>query len=151
MNSWKVWVILIAGSAPTFGACGSSGRVVRDWGLHAAWSVQRDCAHPERPARLVEIPWLAARGSVEPSVSGTGFRAPIGKPAPPSPPAVRSGMRVRLEFENDDAAVHLAGVALGTARVGERVGVRAGWSGVALQGVVTGPATVEMRPGKAMH
>ncbi|MGC2301427.1 MAG: flagella basal body P-ring formation protein FlgA [Acidobacteriaceae bacterium] len=123
------------------GACGA-GNTVRDWGLHLEWVVERNCDHPERPATLVAIPWSAPTTvrAVDPSE--------VPRKATASAPEVRNGMRVTLVRQDENAAIHLYGTALGEARTGESVAVRARWSGALLHGTVRGPGLVEMEPGR---
>ena len=116
-------------------ACGDAA-IVRDWGLHRAWRVQRDCLRPERPAALVEVPWTAA-GQKEKVARKTEAQAMA--------PAVRGGMRVRVIRHETNAEVQLTGTALNTAHLGERVAVRAGWSGTVVFGRVRGPGLVELQ------
>ena len=113
-----------------------SPTIVRDFGLHRAWQVTVDGAHPERPARLVEVPWSTGRtsGPVEP---GT-------KPAAPQPPTVRAGMPVTVIGRGARAEIRLEGTALGTARRGETVPVRAGLGNSIVRGIVRGPGVVEL-------
>jgi hypothetical protein len=124
-------------AAPAFGACGS-GATIRDWGLHLAWTVERDCNHPERPATLVEVPWSAGNSAPASGRNSTEENTPL--PAP----EVRSGMRVTLGRRGAMAEIHLYGTALRTARLGESVVVRAEWSGALLRGEVRGPGLVEL-------
>lgn len=152
-----IWAALGSGmilAAPMVrGACGA-GNIVQDWGLHLQWMVERDSNHPERPPRLVEVPWSAATGQdrnpagcvLQPRNPGSPDGA--GKPVPLSAPEVRFGMRVKVWREDENADVHLRGTALGTARRGEKVAVKAGMSGSALEGIVRGPGLVELLPQK---
>jgi flagella basal body P-ring formation protein FlgA len=57
-------------------------------------------------------------------------------------------MRVTLVRQEENGEIHLYGTALGAARTGESVVVRARWSGALLHGTVLGPGLVEMEPGK---
>jgi len=136
------WMV---GSTMAFAACrdDSAPRLV-DRGLHRQWIVERDRAHPERPAALVEVPWDDAAAPVR---SCGGAANDSGQPrSGPSLTAadVRPGMRVSVYRQDAEAEVHLAGVALGSGRTGDVVSVRAGWHGAVLRGVVRGPALVEM-------
>jgi hypothetical protein len=117
------------------------GNTIRDWGLHRSWTIERDCAHPERPAKLVEIPWTQA------PVPRSREKA-TAEPAPP-PPDVRRGMRVSLGRRGEKADIRLVGTALSPGRVGDRVQVKAGLGGATLEGIVRGPGLVELQPGKA--
>lgn len=123
------------------GACGA-GNTVRDWGLHLEWVVERNCDHPERPATLVAVPWSAPA-----TVRAAGASGVLREAAQPAP-EVRNGMRVTLVRQEEKAKIHLYGTALETARTGESVGVRVGWSGALLHGTVRGPGLVEMEPRK---
>lgn len=124
-------------SALASGACGRNS-TQRDWGLHREWTIARDCTHPERPATLVEVPWTMPAARSE-SQSGSGHEKV-------SLPEVRSGMRVTLWRHEENADVRLSGVAVSTARRGESVKVRAGLGVAILDGIVRGPALVELAP-----
>lgn len=141
----RVWALLagmmITGQAAALGACGT-GNTVRDFGLHLQWVVERDCQHPERPATLVEVPWSVNKPE---AVHGNQSAAGV---APLPAPEVRSGMRVTLRRREAMADIDLSGTALGTARRGERLRVRAGLSGAILEGIVLGPGLVELEPAK---
>jgi hypothetical protein len=135
MRAWIILLMMIPLSAAGSAACG--GNIVRDWGLHLEWTVERDCEHLERPARLREIPWtiatrVAARGA------GPGSTAVL------PPPEVHSGMIVTLCHRSDEADIHLSGTALGAARTGERVRVKTRFSSAPLEGIVRGPGLVEL-------
>ena len=128
--------------ALAFGACGA-GTIVRDFGLHLQWVVERDCDHPERPAPLWSaVPWS---GNNKVLFAGKGNAEGA---APLPAPEVRSGMRVRLGRSDADADIDLYGTAMGTARLGEKVRVKAGLSGAILEGIVRGPGRVELEPAK---
>jgi hypothetical protein len=147
----RIWAGIGAATilAPSlaFGACGA-GNLVRDWGLHLEWVVEHDADHPERPARLVEVPWNAA-GVEGQNQTVCAPRGPgAGKAAPLPAPEVRIGMRVTAWREDESADIHLRGTALGTARRGERVSVKAGLGGAVLDGIVRGPGLVELLPQK---
>jgi Chaperone for flagella basal body P-ring formation len=108
-----------------------------DAALHRQWLIERDRAHPERPARLVEVPRnRGADAFPEACVHGE------------APPAVRAGMKVTLRRHAKQSEVRLSGTALEAARVGEVVRVRAGLHGAVLRGVVRGPGLVELDPGR---
>jgi hypothetical protein len=123
------------------GACGA-GNTVRDWGLHLEWVVEENCDHPERPATLVAVPWSA------PATVRAAGACGVPREAAPPGPEVRNGMRVTLVRQEENGEIHLYGTALGAARTGESVVVRARWSGALLHGTVLGPGLVEMEPGK---
>ncbi len=132
-----VWGLLLgmglsAGAAPT---------VVRDWGLHRQWRVEIDPAHPERPARLVEVSWTGGDRLAADSESRRG-------PAMRKPPAVRAGMPVTVLRRGAMAEIRLQGTALKTADTGERIAIRAGLGNFVVEGVVLGPGLVELRPEK---
>ncbi|MGB9148063.1 MAG: flagella basal body P-ring formation protein FlgA, partial [Acidobacteriaceae bacterium] len=117
-------------------------------GLHRQWAVLRDCAHPARPARLVEVPWSdqEARSRARTS-EGAASQPGISGAHPRLAQPVRPGMRVTMWRRENDAAVQLSGTALEAGRIGDRVLVRAGLHGATLHGVVRGPALVELLPG----
>jgi hypothetical protein len=119
------------------GACGDAG-MVRDPGLHRSWRVELDCAHPERPAVLVEVPWTDL----------VRTRRNADDRMPPRPLGVRAGMRVVLTWQDEDSEVHLAGTALTTAGTGGTVAVRSRFGTAILQGVVRGAGWVQLKPGK---
>ncbi len=138
----------VAGSALAFAACSGSGapRLV-DRGLHRQWIVERNPAHPERPATLVEVPWDEA------AVQGGSCGGAANDSAEPdsrrslAAAEVRPGMRVLVFRRDSRAEVDLAGEALGTGWAGDVVAVRAGWHGAVLRAVVRGPALVEILAG----
>lgn len=106
-----------------------------DAGLHRQWLVERDRTHPERPGRLVEVPWSSAA------------KARSGRPLQQA--AVRCGMKVTVWRHNGRTDLRLMGTALDAGRVGETVRVRAGLHGAVLRGVVRGPADVELERGRS--
>lgn len=133
-------VVLALAAAPAWGACtGAQGTVV-DRGLHRVWRIERDCTHPERPARLVETPWrdMAAQ-------------APAGSSRAAAAPVIRPGMRVTVFREDAGTEVCLAGVALEGGRLGDTILVKAGLSRATLRGVVRSPGAVELGSGKRWH
>jgi hypothetical protein len=136
-----VLLALALSPAITWGACGGRN-IVRDWGLHVAWTTEPDRRHPERPARLLEIPWSAATEAVDPAC--VPLRSSRGAVTSRPAPEVRAGMRVTVERLEDRGEIHLLGTALGTARRGETVAVRAGFGGATLKGIVRGPGVVEL-------
>src|ERR1700734_2198173 len=146
----RIWAVLagmsvlsgiVGGPMVARGACGA-GNTVRDWGLHLEWLIERNCDHPERPATLVAIPWSAPATVLAGGASGV-----LREAAPPAP-EVRNGMRVTLVRREKNAEIHLCGTALGEARTGESVAVRARLSGALLHGTVRGPGLVEMTSGR---
>ncbi len=135
---------ILAAQPLALGACGGV-KTVRDWGLRMEWLVERDAKRPEKPARLVEIPWSApgdVKTACTPAPQGSGEA----KLAPA--PEVRAGMRVSVWRRDEKSDIRLRGTALATARLGERVSVKAGLSGATLQGIVRGAGQVELPPGK---
>jgi hypothetical protein len=135
----KITIGLAAGSA----LAAPPSSFVIDRGLHRQWIVMRDDAHPERPPRLVEVPWSDARA--EQAQSAAVVRSTLHRDAP----LVRPGMTVAVVGHRGNAEWHLAGTALGAGWSGDTVLVRAGLHGAAERGVVRGPALVELLPGKA--
>ena len=140
---WAITIAALAAAVPGFAACDGVATRVVDRGLHRQWIVERDRAHPERPAKLIEVPWsdAAARSGSCSTVTGSSKGA-SGRSA--SGAEVRPGMHVILFRQNGDAEIHLAGVALGAGWAGDVVAVRAGWHGAVLRGVIRGPALVEL-------
>jgi hypothetical protein len=137
-------------AAPAFAACGASGTPVIDWGLHREYRIVRDCAHPERPASLVEVPWSEAaarrqRDSVHANPSGL-------RPAEQrSPYLVRAGTRVTLAGQTSEGAIRLVGIALEQGRAGDSIRVKAGFHGATLPGIVRGQGLVELEPLKGRN
>jgi hypothetical protein len=129
-----VWFLL----APLAQAACGDATIVRDWGLHRAWRVQRNCDRPERPAVLVEVPWTDAN-TIRQGAPGSG---------PNRLPLIRAGMRVMLFWQDRNSAGSLVGTALTTGGVGETVRVRSRFGTAVLQGVVRGPGWAELEPGK---
>lgn len=126
---------------------GATTNVIRDWGLHREWRVESDPAHPERPARLVEIPWSTPGGGKrtdrDRSLKGAIQQRPAVVRA-----TVRAGTRVTLWRHDQESMVQMAGTALETGSVGKKIRVRAGLGNATLTGIVRGPASVELIPGK---
>jgi hypothetical protein len=125
-----LWMVMAASATPT---------VVRDWGLHRQWRMEIDPAHPERPARLVEIPWSAGKG---PRASSLPQPDRGSRPKP----AVRTGMRVTVVGRGARAQIRLLGTALGSGLPGETIAVRAGLGTSLVHGIVRGPGVVELIP-----
>ncbi len=147
MSVEGILAAMLLASGPALAACGAAPATVVDWGLHRQWAVQRDCAHPERPARLVEVPWSAARAEqTERRVKDAGTARSAA-----ARPAVRAGMRVTVAGEGDDATIHLVGMALEAGGIGDAIRVQAGWGRATLPCIVRGPAQVEMIPAKGRH
>jgi len=128
--------MVVATVAVGHAACGG-GTLVQDWGLHRTWRMERDCAHPERPAILLEVPW---------NLSEPEDRAGEGpsRAASSAVPDVRAGMRVVMTRQDEDGEIRLVGTALGTGHAGERVAVRTGPRGTILRGIVRGLGRVEL-------
>ncbi|MGC2619144.1 MAG: flagella basal body P-ring formation protein FlgA [Acidobacteriaceae bacterium] len=136
-------------AAPAFAACGVSGLPVIDWGLHRQYVIERDCAHMERPATLVEVPWSDA--------AATRAREQVRMNASPvtdvlrPPYVVHAGTRVMLTRLTPGTAIQLVGTALDQGRAGQSVRVRAGLHGATLRGIVRGPGLVELDPGRGRN
>jgi hypothetical protein len=130
------------GAGPADAIPVSPSAVVVDRGLHRQWIVVRDDAHPERPPRLVEVPWSDARAERGQS------EAPQAR-AHRDAPLVRPGMTVVVAGGGSNAEWHLTGIALEAGWSGDTVLFRAGLHGAARRGIVRGPALVEWLPGKA--
>jgi hypothetical protein len=137
MRGWWILAGWLMAAPMAHAACGEAA-IVRDWGLHRAWRVQRDCARPERPAALVEVPWTTTGGK-------EGSERKTEEVVRAMAPAVLGGMRVRAIRHETNAEVQLTGTALNTAQLGERVAVRAGWSGTIVPAIVRGPGLVELQ------
>lgn len=166
------WTVPEAACAvPPLAPCGESLGLVVDRGLHREWVVERDCAHPDRPARLVEVPWNQARkGSGQqpgiesgagpgigpasmPALKGIAHQAAPGHGDAERRPAlqVRAGMTVTLWWRSREAQGSLTGIALDAGARGDRIWVKAGLHGAALRGVVRGPGQVELIGGGAIE
>jgi hypothetical protein len=134
----RAWTILLAMMVvPVLASASCNGPIMRDWGLHLQWTVERDCEHPELPARLVEVPW-----TIETHLKASGAKQTARLPLP----EVRSGMTVSLWRKSEEADVHLRGTALGAARTGERVRVKTEFGIIPVEGIVRGPGLVELLP-----
>lgn len=137
MRALEILVAMVIVVPVAHAACGDAG-TVRDWGLHRIWRVEPDCAHPERPAVLVEVPWTAPGERGLDAGGVTRSRSPL----------VQAGMRVTLTWQDENSTGSLAGTALTRASVGETVRVRSRFGTAILHGVVRGPGWVELQPGK---
>jgi hypothetical protein len=147
MGTIRKWAALLAVLlASPAGAARLSGRIV-DPGLHRQWLVERDSAHPERPARLVEVPWSEAAARAGGETAPQPVPRTVQRPVP-QPVEVRPGMRVTLRWRDRDAQGRLTGTALEAGRVGDQVWVQAGLHGAVLRAVVRGPAMVELERGR---
>lgn len=136
-------MVMAAGSG--LAAPCSPSAVVIDRGLHRQWIVVRDDAHPERPPRLIEVPWNDARAN-QPKVAALPQKA-LHRDAP----LVRPGMTVAVVARSNNAEVHLDGTALESGWSGDTVLVRAGLHGVSRRAIVRGPALVELLSGEAKN
>jgi len=137
MRAWGVLTAIMIAAPAGQAGCGG-GAMVRDWSLHRAWQVQRNCAHPERPAVLVEVPWSAPAREKTPG-KGVGDA---------SLKRVTTGMRVTLYRHGGCAEIHLSGTALTSGDVGQVVAVKAGMGSAILHGWVRGAGLVEIDPEK---
>lgn len=137
--AWGVAVLGWVLGAQAVTAAQPPAAVVRDWGLHRQWAVERDREHPAGPARLVEEPWTAPRPASGKAVAARGAgRA--------TAPVVRAGRRVSVWRRQDEAEIRMTGTALESGGLGEPIRVRAGWSNATLRGIVRGPDSVELAP-----
>jgi hypothetical protein len=141
MPSLILRIVLLAGlaAAPAHAVCRPAEQTLRDWGLHRAWEVVADCAHPERPERLEEIRWPGELPAGIPRQKQSADFQPV---------EVQPGMPVRVLRRTAAVTVELHGTALARGRRGELVAVRAGFGSAVIHGVVRGPALVELRPEK---
>lgn len=141
MNGWKEGSKAICGTvlalATVAGAARLPERIV-DAGLHRQWLIERDPSHPERPARLVEVPWSSGAAATLSAVPVASRKLP----------GVRAGMKVTLWRRDRNVELQLTGTALRAASVGTMVEVRAGLHGSVLRGIVRGKAVVELEPGR---
>lgn len=141
MRTKSILLFLAMSAVPAPAACGGATAPLRDWALHRQWRVVRDCDHPERPGRLVEVPWsepIAGRSTRSGQHNSSGLPAPL----------VRPGMHVNLWQKNQEREIHLTGTAIEAGSAGEVIAVRAGLRGTTLHGIVRGPASVELMPGR---
>ena len=149
------WAILAGcgcALAQTDARCGAEGyRVIAlraDALLDMAYELRQDCAHPDRPSRLVAVgPALRAAETRE-LLQGAKQGIPAGQPM-----MVRAGETVRLWMQDAMVRIEMEAVAEGPARAGERVMVRQMRQGedgaISVQhfaGIVRGPGDVEMEP-----
>ena len=141
MRTWAILVGWMMAGLPAFAACGAQPALLIDRGLHRQWRIERDCAHPARPAFLVEIPWsdsAAANGSAwTPASAGT--REPV---------LIRPGMHVTVTGPGAQPEIHLTAVALEAGTMGATILVRGGLDGATLRAMVRGSALVELVPVK---
>lgn len=137
---WLVAALGFLGGTCSWGACGDTPGVVRDWGLHREWRVVTDCAHPERPARLEETRWSLSAARAD--GSGRENIRPAARRV-----LVEAGMAVTVWRRDAEGEVRLTGVALGAGSQGDAVWVKAGLHGALLRAIVRGPAWVELAGG----
>ena len=124
-------------------SCDAPLRTVVDAGLQRAWQIQPNCVHPERPARLVVIPWKPA--APRPGLRrARGERGRVGV-AGAAAPLIRPGIRVRVQRQDAGAEIHLSGIALEGGGIGQPILVRAGLNRAALRAVVRGPGEVQLQ------
>ena len=127
--------------------CSDDGRrvVATRWDavLGKGWELVEDCAHPERPARLI-----AAVSAVEAGPAGIVRGLPV---AAIRPLLVRAGDVVRLWQQTDTVRIEMSGVVEQSAGAGEHVVVRitrqtddAGLTTQRIDGTVRGAGDVEM-------
>jgi hypothetical protein len=132
--------------------CTAEGRrvVARRWDvvLGKGWDLVEDCAHPERPARLI------ASASADATDMGRVGRT-IGQAEPVaaalSPLLVRAGDSVKLWQQTENVRIEMVGVVEQSARMGQHVVVRftrqsddGGLTVKRIDGTVRGAGDVEM-------
>lgn len=142
MAGIAAWAVPAPASLPV--SCGAAAGQIVDRGLRRVWVVKRDCAHPEWPPQLVEVPWKqrAAQPQARP-LSPAGHRARAG--AGRSRIVVRPGMTVTLCWQSREAQGRLSAIALDAGSVGDRIRVKAGLHAAILRGIVRAPGQVELR------
>jgi hypothetical protein len=109
---------------------------ITDGLLHHRWAVAVDCAHPNRPWTLVDVPWQRAGVS-------TSMKAAV----PDIAKAVQlipAGSKVRLWSTANNASIVLSGTALEAGTAGQTIHVRTGQRGTVLEGRVHGAGSVEL-------
>lgn len=136
---------LAVGAAPAFAGVRASApcgvpATIADRTLHREWRIERDCAHPERPPRLVAIPWSENPPTRQHASASRSARVPLR-------PVVQAGMTVALWWRGREAAGRLTGIALDAGAAGDSIWVKAGLHGAVLRGVVRGPGEVELLNG----
>ena len=109
---------------------------ISDAALRRSWAVMIDCRHPSWPARAIEIPYSG-------TAAGLAASAEPAKALKSAAAAVRSGSWVEVWSEGE-VQIHLSGVALESAALGQPVEVRAGMGSNRLRGIVCGPHSVEL-------
>jgi Chaperone for flagella basal body P-ring formation len=137
--SWLLGFAWLFGSGAAYAqsGCTSDGhRVVgQQWDpvMGKAWSLIADCAHPERPARLMaSVGGAMATASAMAGVPVAALR----------PLLVRAGDLVRLWAQTATVRIEMVGVAEQSAGAGEHVVVRV--SRQRIDGTVRGAGDVEM-------
>jgi hypothetical protein len=109
---------------------------ITDGPLHRRWAVAMDCAHPDRPWILVDVPWQRA-----------GVPMPTKAAIPDIPkaaPLIPAGAKVRLWSTANRASIELSGTALEAGTEGQSIHVRTGQRGTVLEGRVHGAGSVEL-------
>lgn len=137
MRAAVIALVMAVTAVPARASCRLPRQTVRDWGLHQAWEIVEDCAHPEHPARLQAIAWPAQAApapALRRRTNGADFQ----------PIEVRPGMPVRVSRQTANAVVELEGTALEPGRRGERIAVRAGLGATVVKGRVAGPGLVQL-------
>jgi len=141
------WSACVAAAFAQGAGCSGDGhRVVAtrwDAVMGKSWELVEDCAHPERPARLI-----AAVSAIEAGPAGIARGVPV---AVVQPLLVRAGDVVRLWQQTDTVRIEMTGVVERSAAMGERVVVRvtrqtedAGLTVQRIDGTVRGAGDVEM-------
>lgn len=134
MTKWLLWLA----ATPALAVCGHLP--VTDWGLHRQWRVECDATHPERPARLIEVPWNSA-GQVE-QQQETKIAAAAEHP----PILIHAATRVEVLAGSPGSVMYLNGTSLEAGAMRAVIRVRAEWNGAVLRCVVRGPGVVELLP-----
>jgi Chaperone for flagella basal body P-ring formation len=140
----SIFIVMLLVIAQARASCHRPDAVLTDRGLDRVWAIEQNCAHPERPPRLVEL----LRNDAGPQAQGPlagGSQRPV---KPESVAHIRAGDRVTLDRRGTDASVHLTGVALSAGAMGQTIAVKAGLGAVPLEGVVVGPGYVELKPAR---
>ncbi len=142
------WIACGLGACAQGAGCSGDGRrvVATRWDavLGKGWELVEDCAHPERPARLV-----AAVSVVEAGPAGIVRGLPV---TVIRPLLVRAGDVVRLWQQTNTVRIEMSGVAEQSAANGEHVAIRvtrpaddAGLTVQRIDGTVRGAGEVEMQ------
>lgn len=136
------------------GTCGTDGyrTVARSWDavLKREWESRQECAHPERPLRLVAINYEDS-GSAKQSYRSGYESVPAATHMLVEPLLVKAGDTVRLWMQGTVVRIEMSGVAERSASQGERVIVQvtrhdddAGLTVEHIAGTVSGAGEVEM-------